>query len=36
MGGAGRVSLIGERRVAHRVMVRKPVGKRPLGKPSRR
>ena len=30
---AGRVALMGERRGVYRVLVRKPEGKRPLGRP---
>jgi hypothetical protein len=33
---AGHVVHMGEGRVVHRVMVRKPEGKRPLGRPRRR
>jgi len=33
MRWAGHVARIGERRVVYRVMVRKPGGKRPLGRP---
>jgi hypothetical protein len=33
---AGHVARVGERRGLYRVYVRKPVGKRPLGKPRRR
>jgi len=36
MRWAGYVAGIGERRVVHRVLVGKPEGKRPLGKPRRR
>jgi len=36
MRWAGCVAGIGERRVVHRVLVGKPEGKRPLGKPRRR
>jgi len=32
----GHVALMGEGRVVHRVLVRKPEGKRPLGRPRRR
>jgi len=32
----GHVVLMGERRVVYRVLVRKPEGKRPLGRPRRR
>ena len=33
---AGHVARMGERRVVHRVLVGKPEGKRPLGRPRRR
>ena len=33
---AGHVVLMGEGRVVHRVLVGKPEGKRPLGRPRRR
>jgi hypothetical protein len=33
---AGHVACIGEGRVVHRVLVGKPEGKRPLGRPRRR
>ena len=33
MGGAGHVARMGARRGAYRVLVRKPEGKRPLGRP---
>jgi hypothetical protein len=33
---AGHVAHMGERRVAYRVLVGKPEGKRPLGRPSHR
>ena len=33
---AGRVARIGERRGVYRVLVGKPEGKRPLGRPRRR
>jgi len=36
MRWAGHVARTGERRVAHRVSVGKPEGKRPLGRPRRR
>jgi hypothetical protein len=36
MRWAGRVAYIGEVRVVYRVLVGKPEGKRPLGRPSRR
>ena len=36
MRWAGQVTSIGEGRVVHRVLVRKPEGKRPLGRPWRR
>jgi len=36
MRWAGHVARIGEKRVAYRVLVGKPEGKRPLGKPRRR
>jgi len=36
MRWAGHVARIGERRGAYRVLVRKPEGKRPLGRPRRR
>jgi hypothetical protein len=36
MGWAGHVARMGEVRDVHRVLVRKPEGKRPLGKPKRR
>ena len=36
MRWAGYVAGIGERRVVHRVLVGKPEGKRPLGRPRRR
>jgi len=32
----GHVALMGERRGVYRVLVRKPEGKRPLGRPRRR
>jgi len=36
MRWAGDVARMGEGRVVHRVLVRKPEGKRPLGRPRRR
>ena len=36
MSWAGRVALMGNRRCVFRVMVAKPGGKRPLGRPRRR
>ena len=36
MRWAGHVAHMGEERGAYRVLVRKPVGKRPLGRPRRR
>jgi hypothetical protein len=36
MGWAGHVALMGEGRVVYRVLVGKPEGKRPLGRPRRR
>ena len=36
MGWAGHVACIGERRGVYRVLVGKPEGKRPLGKPRHR
>ena len=36
MRWAGHVARMGEERVMHRVLVGKPEGKRPLGKPRRR
>jgi hypothetical protein len=36
MRGAGHVSRMGEKRNAYRILVGKPVGKRPLGRPRRR
>ena len=36
MGGAGHVARMGEERGAYRVLVGKPEGKRPLGRPRRR
>ena len=33
---AGHVALMGERRGVHRILVGKPEGKRPLGRPRRR
>ena len=36
MRWAGHVAHMGERRVVHRVLVGKPEGKRPLGRPTRR
>jgi hypothetical protein len=33
---AGRVTHVGEKRNAYRILVRKPVRKRPLGRPSHR
>ena len=35
MRWAGRVARMGEERVMHRVLVGKPEGKRPLGRPRR-
>jgi hypothetical protein len=34
--GAGHVAQMGGKRNAYRTLVRKPEGKRPLGRPSRR
>ena len=36
MGWAGHVERMGKRRGAYRVLVGKPEGKRPLGRPMRR
>ena len=36
MGWAGNVALMGERRGVYRVLVGKPEGKTPLGRPRRR
>jgi hypothetical protein len=36
MRRAGHVALIGEKRCAYRLLVGKPEGKKPLGRPSRR
>ena len=36
MGWAGHVARMGKGRVVHRVLVGKPEGKRPLGRPRRR
>jgi hypothetical protein len=36
MRGAGHVAHMGEGRVVHRVLICKPEGKRPLGRPRRR
>ena len=36
MRWAGHVARMGEERGAYRVLVEKPVGKRPLGRPGRR
>jgi hypothetical protein len=36
MRWAGNVARIGEKRNAHRLLVEKPEGKRPLGRPRRR
>jgi len=36
MRWAGHVARMGEEREVYRVLVRKPEGKRPLGRPSRR
>jgi len=36
MRWAGHVARMGEERVLYRVLVRKPEGKRPLGRPRRR
>jgi len=36
MSWAGHVAHVGERRVVYRVLVGKPEGKRPLGKPNYR
>jgi hypothetical protein len=35
MRWAGHVALMGEKRNAYRVLVRKPVAKRPMGRPRR-
>jgi hypothetical protein len=36
MRWAGHVTIMGEERAVYRVLVRKPEGKRPLGRPRRR
>jgi hypothetical protein len=36
MRWAGHVALMGEKRNAYRILVGKPEGKRPLGRPRRR
>jgi hypothetical protein len=36
MGWAGHVARMGEKRNVYRLLVRKPEGKRPLGRPRRR
>jgi len=36
MGWAGNVACMGERRGVHRILVGKPQGKRPFGRPRRR
>jgi hypothetical protein len=36
MGWAGHVAPMGEKRNAYRILVGKPEGKRPLGRPRRR
>ena len=36
MGWAGHVARMGERRGVYRVLVRRPKGKRPFGRPRRR
>ena len=36
MRWAGHIVSMGERRVVYRVLIRKPEGKRPLGRPRRR
>ena len=36
MGWAGHVARMGDKRGAHRVLMGKPEGKRPLGRPGRR
>jgi hypothetical protein len=36
MGWAGHVALMGEERKVYKVLVRKPEGKRPLGRPRHR
>jgi hypothetical protein len=36
MGWAWHVARIGEKKTAYRILVRKPEGKRPLGRPRRR
>jgi hypothetical protein len=36
MSWAGHVALLGEKRSAYRLLVGKPEGKRPLGRPRRR
>jgi hypothetical protein len=36
MRWAGHVAGMGERRVAYRILVEKPEGRRPLGRPRRR
>jgi hypothetical protein len=35
MGGAGHVARMGDKRNAYRLLVGKPEGRRPLGKPRR-
>jgi hypothetical protein len=36
MGGGGGITLVGEVRLAYNILVRKPEGKSPLGRPRRR
>jgi hypothetical protein len=36
MGWAGHVARMGEKRGAYRILVRRPEGRRPLGRPRRR
>jgi hypothetical protein len=36
MRWAGHVARMGERRCIHRILMWRPVGKRPLGRPRRR
>jgi hypothetical protein len=36
MRWAGRVARTGEKRIAHRILVGRPEGRRPLGRPRRR
>jgi hypothetical protein len=36
MGGGGHVARMVKERIVHRVLVGKPKGKRPLGRPRRR